>query len=148
VIPLAALEHHLRRVAMGDLGLSYADSAPDEDGDICLPADPVPVYARLLSTTPPCVRLWSVAATGLKRSARLLREVNEINSQQLHTRVVLTADGRLMVLAEVMAASLEHGELAALARRVSSTVSEVGPLVQVVYGTGLVEPADSDAGAS
>ena len=138
MIPLEALHNHLRRVAMADLELTYAQTEPDDDGDICLSNEITPVYARLIIGPPPTVRLWAVAASGLKRSSRLLREVNEINAHQMHVKVVLSSDGQLAVASEVLAVSLEEGELEVLHRAVAATVEEIGLLVQLVHGEASV----------
>jgi hypothetical protein len=124
---------------MHDLELSYAEVEADDDGDYPLHTDAgVLVYARLIHHADQVwVRLWTQAACGLRRTAKLLREVNEVNQRHVGTRVVLTDDGGLIAAAEVRADSVEPGELGTLVQALSDTVTEVGGLIQIVYGDAL-----------
>jgi hypothetical protein len=145
VIPRATLEHHLQRMLMHDLELSYADVEADDDGNYPLHTDSgVLIYARLIHAEDQVwVRLWAEAARGLRRTAKLLREVNEINQRHVGSRVLLTDHGSLVVAAEVRADSVEYGELGTLIGILTDTVTEIGGLVQIVYGEPL--PASDDA---
>lgn len=141
MIPRPTLEHHLQRMLMHDLDLSYADVKADEDGDYPLRIENgVLIYARLIYDADQVwVRLWTQVAGGLRRTAKLLREVNEINQRHVGSRVLLTDEGVLIAAAEVRADSVEPGELGTLVGILNDTVIEVGGLVQIVYG----EPAPS-----
>jgi hypothetical protein len=130
---------------MHDLELSYADVEADEDGDYPLHTDSgVLVYARLIHAEDQVwVRLWAEAARGLRRTAKLLREVNEINQRHVGSRVLLADNGVLIVAAEVRADSVEPGELGTLIGILTETATEIGALVQIVYGEPA--PASDDA---
>jgi hypothetical protein len=145
VIPRATLEHHLQRMLMHDLELPYADVEADEDGDYPLLTESgALVYARLIYEADQVwVRLWTQAAHGLRRTAKLLREVNEINQRHVGSRVLLSDNGVLIVAAEVRADSVEPGELGTLIGILTETATEIGELVQIVYGEPL--PASDDA---
>jgi hypothetical protein len=121
---------------MHDLELSYADVEADDDGDYSLRTEGgVLVYARLIHDADQVwVRLWTQVAHGLRRTAKVLREVNEINQRHVGCRVLLTDDGTLIAAAEVRADSVEPGELGTLIGILSDTVTEVGGLIQIVYG--------------
>jgi hypothetical protein len=145
VIPRDTLLHHVQRMLMHDLDLSYAQVEVDDDGDVCLFfEDDLLVIARLVTHDgQEWVRLWSVAATGLRRNAKLLREVNEINSHLFAARVLLTDFGALIVSGELLAESLGKGELGTLARIIGDTVNDVGTLVQLVFGGAADENEDT-----
>jgi hypothetical protein len=130
------MEHHVQRMLMHDFELSHADVEADGDGDYAIPVrDGVVVYARLIwDAGQVWVRLWTEAAHGLRPTAKLLREVNEVNSHLVGSRVLLTEAGRLVVAAEVRADSVERGELRTLVVTLSDTVTEIGELIQIVYG--------------
>lgn len=136
-IPRAALEHHVQRMLMADFCVSYADVAVDEDGDVGITTPSgVRVYLRLLYDVEDAawVRVWSPAASDLRPTAKLLREVNEINQRSIGTRVLLTESRSLVVCAEVVAGSVEKDDLGILVQRLASAVTEVGALVQLVHG--------------
>lgn len=80
-------------------------------------------------------RVGTVAATGLKPMAKLLREINEINVVIRACRALLTDGGQLIVAAEIICESLEPGELTQIAGRVVSYAEQVGELVQLVHAS-------------
>jgi hypothetical protein len=130
---------------MHDLELSYADVQEDVDGDYgVFTDDGARVYARLIYDAEQVwVRLWTEAAHDLRPTAKLLREVNEINLHHVGSRVVLAPDGVLVVAAEVRAESVEPGELGTLIGILSETATEIGELIQIVYGEAA--PSANDA---
>ncbi len=133
-----ALLHHLKRSLVSDVCIAFADLEVDAHGDICVPGELGPVYVCLLpgpASSETWARAWTIAAEGLKGSVKLLREINEINSELMGARVVLVEDGRLVVTAEVRAESIEPGELGQLVVTVSRCAARIGPLVGMVHGT-------------
>ncbi|MDP9183896.1 MAG: YbjN domain-containing protein [Actinomycetota bacterium] len=149
MIPRPALEHHVKRMLMHDMELTYVDVQEDQDGDFGVSTDDgVRVYARLIyDAAQVWVRLWTEAAHGLRPTVKLLREVNEINRHHVGCRVLLTEDGTLVVAAEVRAESVEHGELGTLVGILSDTVVEIGELIQIVYGVAAPSPNDASRSA-
>jgi hypothetical protein len=138
-----ALLHHLQRSLHRDVCISFADLAVDDQGDICVPGVLAPVYVSLLSdggSSGTWARVWTIAAEGLKPHVRLLREINEINSDLFGARVLLDG-GRLIVTAEVRAESIEPGELGELVQTVSRCAARVGPLVGIVHGAATLSTA-------
>ena len=108
------LMHHLCRSLHRDLEvpMSALALAVDDDGDLCIPYHGRTLWATLLvEDSVTWARVWTVAATGLKRTAKLLREINEINVAIRACRALLTDGGQLIVAAEIICASLEPGEL-------------------------------------
>ena len=135
---MSAVWHHVQRSAMADLELDWDDVQPDEDGDIVT----VDACIRLIECRG-WVRVSRVAANGLRRSAKLLREVNDHNVSLCGARVLLTEGGLLIVAGEIRAESLEPGELGALVRIVADTAEQVGELVQIMYGSWASDSASS-----
>ncbi len=130
------LTHHLQRMLHFDVAIPMDALELDADDDICVPINGWTCWATLLveeSTT--WARLWTIAARDLKRSAKLLREVNEINTGLRGCRVLLTDNGQLIVAAEVLAESIEPGELWEILTRITVCASSVGELVQLFHGT-------------
>ena len=151
MIPRPAMEHHVQRMLMHDFELAYADVESDDDGDYAIPTESGTVFARLIFDADRVwVRLWTEAARGLRRSAKLLREVNEINQRHVGSRALLTDNGVLIVAAEVIAESVEKGELGTLVGILAETAEEIGSLVQIVYGgaTSSADGATRGAGTS
>jgi hypothetical protein len=131
------LTHHLQRMLHRDFEIPMEGLQLDDDEDLCFVVEGWTCWASLLIEEGGATwaRLWTVAARDLKRSARLLREVNEINTALRGCRVLLTDSGRLIVAAEVLAESIEPGELALVVGGITSCASSVGELVQLFHGT-------------
>jgi len=130
------LMHHLCRSLHRDLVVPMSALAVDDDGDLCIPYQGRTLWATLLvEDSVTWARVWTVAATGLKPTAKLLREINEINVAIRACRALLTDGGQLIVAAEIICESLEPGELTQIAGRVVSYAEQVGELVQLVHGT-------------
>ena len=125
------LGSHVVRSLRRDLGVRLG--APDDDGDWLVPHGQVPVYARLLEGDPPLVRVWSPAAHGLPGTARVLREVNDVNAGLVGARALLRG-GTLLVAGELEVVSVEPGELGRLVERVATTSVRVGSLLAAVHG--------------
>lgn len=141
-----ALLHHVQRMVMADMGLDWESVQLDEDGEIWFRnLEERPVCVRLLvedGTT--WARLFVEGARDLKRSAKLLREVNELNLSLVGGRALL-AGSRLILAAEVPVESVEPGDLRRLVDVLSAHAERSGPMIQLVYGT---PPADrEDEGA-
>lgn len=129
------LMHHLCRSVHRDLEVPMSALAVDDDGDLCIPHRGRTLWAALLvEDSMTWARVWTVAATGLKRTAKLLREINEINVAIRACRALLTDGGQLIVAAEIICESLEPGELTQIAGRVVAYAEQVGEPVQLVHG--------------
>lgn len=133
---LDALQHHLQRMVMADFGLTWKDVRCDQDGDVCFLDDHgrvVTVRLRHLDSAT-WVRVFVHASQELKRSAKLLREVNELNHSLVGARALLTPERRLVLAAEVLAESLEPGELGRLVSVLSENAERSGGMIQLLYG--------------
>lgn len=128
----SALHHHVQRSLQRDLGMPLVEA--DEDGDYGSLVDGHIVWVRpLLEETPALVRVWTPAAHGVKRSAALLKEINEINMGLNRVRCFLLGKA-VMVCAEIELESVEAGELGRLVTLVGQTAEHVGELITTVFG--------------
>lgn len=130
-----ALLHHGQRMLMADCGLDWDSVQLDEDDEICfLDSHERMVTVRFVhdaGTT--WLRVFVTAAHDLKRSAKLLREVNELNLSLVAARALLLGT-RLILSAEVTLESLEAGELRRLVDLLSDNAERSGPMIQMLYG--------------
>ena len=79
------------------------------------------------------VRVWSVAATGVRQNAALLRELNEISSRSPLTKAVWRK--RTVVVEGVLHASaVQHESLGRLCQAVGESSESIGQLVEAIYG--------------
>ena len=142
------LRSHVVRSLRRDLDLRCA--APDDDGDWWVPGQEAPVYVRLLDGEPPLVRVWSPGAHDLPGTARVLREVNDVNAGMVGARVFLRG-GTLVVAGELEVESVERGELGRLVQRVGTAAGRVGSMLVTVHGGrrpdgGTAQPALEETG--
>ena len=106
----------------------------DEDGDYLLTADPVPVYARLISGEPHRLRLFALVA-GVSDDIELLKELNEQNQHLPFVRVNLA--GRIVSYEyeiDVSAPSFGEQVLAESCSRVAEAAARFGPLLEARFG--------------
>jgi len=105
----------------------------DDDDDYPFRYGTAACWVSLFGGPNPGVRVFAHAANGLKTSAKLLREINELNVQSRWARVGYH-DGTVRVSAElhwsaVDRLALEHALLA-----VGRVSDDVGALLATVYG--------------
>lgn len=137
---LAPLRAHVLRSLRRDL--CTGPLVPDDDGDLRVVWRTLPVYVRLVEGGPPLVRVWTPAAYDLPSTAKVLREVNDVNAALSGARCFLR--GRtLYVAGELEVASVEPGELGRLVERVGTTGVRVGSMLAAVHG-GVHPRADQE----
>ena len=85
------------------------------------------------------------AATGLTSSAKLLREVNEVNGRARGPKVFFDG-GYVIVQQALIASSLDVDSFVFAVGAVSSIADDIGPMLAAVYGGSTCFPAElSDA---
>src|SRR4051794_5081812 len=127
-----ALLHHLVRSIERDFGVTNVEQ--DDDGDFCVAGGDRPVWVRpLLCAETPLVKVWSPAVFGVKGSAALLREINDLNLNLCQVRVVYD-DPVVVVASEVEAESVQPGQIGRLAGIVGSTSAGAGTMIAAVFG--------------
>lgn len=113
----------------------------DDDGDVPF-RHGTAIYYVTVRGDGKRVKVWAHAVRGVKRTAALLREVNEVNIGLELARVYLVHD-RLAVEGVLPVAALEPGDLWSLCMEVGTTADEVGAMVSTVHGGVVAHPDDS-----
>ena len=122
-----------------------ADLETDGDGDYGFRSDSCLGWIRISEQRPLIVTVYAWAATGLKSSAKLLREVNEINGQARGPKIYLIGEC-VIVEQAVLASSLDFDSFHYAVRAVCSIADDIGPMLAAVYGGSTCFPAElSDA---
>ncbi len=117
-----------------DLGIGSMQ--PDDDGDYGIVHDGMLTWTRIMAGDDPLVRVWARAAYDVKRTAKLLVELNDINSTLRLIRC-FWHDGAVIVAGEMVLESVEPGDLGGLVTHVASTARHTGELIAAVFGGAL-----------
>lgn len=83
--------------------------------------------------TPTFVRVWALAVVGVKRSAKLLIELNEINERALTARVYW-AEGSVTVEQTMLAPAVDTESLGQACAAVGTLADNLGLLVASSFG--------------
>lgn len=120
---------------------------PDEDGDYGFRWGPAAGWVSL-DRRAPLLRVWAYAASGLRRSAKLLNELNDINLRSETVHVVLS--GRSVVVRQTLSAyGVDFETLAQAYGAVGSVAEAIGPMLATVFGGSTPFPLEllnEDAG--
>lgn len=109
------------------------DLVTDGDGDYPYQWGTAACWVSIQPGSEPSVRVFAYAAVGLRRSAKLLAEVNDLNSRSRWARV-FWVDGRVMVSAELHWTTLDRASLARTLECVGTVADDIGTLLATVYG--------------
>jgi hypothetical protein len=105
----------------------------DDDGDYPFRAGTAACWVRVDSALPVLVRVFGHAVVDVKRTAGLLREINDVNSRSRTTSVAWDA-GVVRVSAMVHPDALDRASLRHALDAVSVVSNDLGPLMAGVYG--------------
>lgn len=78
-------------------------------------------------------RVWTIAGTGVKPTAALLRELNSWNERLHRAKVYVDEDRDVLVVADFRTESLEKDELGELVSSVVDCARRLGPVLDVVF---------------
>ena len=112
----------------------------DDDGDYPWRAGRAMCWVRI-ERDPPAVSVFAHAARGLKPSAKLLAEVNELNANARWVKVYLS--GGLVIVGRVL--DVDACDPAAIRHAcdaVASVAAEIGPPLAAVFGGELPLPPE------
>jgi hypothetical protein len=109
------------------------DLVIDDDGDYPYRRGTAMCWVSPFDGPVPGVRVFAHAAYGLKPSAKLLREVNDLNVRSVWARVALL-NGVVRVSAELHWAAVDRLALEQAARGVGEVADDIGALLATVYG--------------
>jgi hypothetical protein len=121
----------------------------DADGDYGFRRGSAMCWVSVLDLDPPMVRVFAHAAFGVRPSARLLRELNEVQHRSLSARVELVND-LVLVSQTISPIGLTQPVLAQALDAVGGTAAQIGTLVAAMFGGGTpfdpeVEGAEEEA---
>ncbi|MGB8020565.1 MAG: hypothetical protein WCF04_05010 [Candidatus Nanopelagicales bacterium] len=133
------MRSHLERCLQDIWGTR--DLAVDDDRDYPYPYGIAACWVSPLGGPVPGVEVYAHAAVGLKPSARLLREVGELNARSRWTKLTF-ADGIVRVSATLHWAAVDRLALAHTLAQVGEVANDVGSLLAVVYGGSTPFSAD------
>lgn len=127
--------------------LDDASVVEDDDGDFCFRMGTSAVYVRVWeSGDRPLVRVFASAAWGLKPSAALLRELNELNARAT-AATIYVQEGVIFVDQTLFAASLDTATLAHAFWHVCSVAEDIGTLAAAMFDGHTPFPACEQAEA-
>lgn len=141
---MTMLRSHVERVLQGEW--EVPEVACDEDGDYPFRAGTAQCWVSVLPPVgngPASVRVFGYAAEGLKPSARLLRELNEINAASRWCRVYLRG-GRVVVSRDLDLAATDDLSVVWACRCVADVASDIGAVLATVYGGTTPHPAEPE----
>ena len=116
----------------------------DADGDVPFHQGSSACYVSVVQR-PLGVRVWGLAAVGIKPTAGALREVNELNQRASLVRVVLVG-GRVWVEVRLPADQVSARSLARACRQVCSVADDIGSLFADVHGGSTPFAVEAEAG--
>lgn len=104
----------------------------DEDGDFPFRFGTAACFVRVVAGPPLAVRVVATAATGVRRSAKLLTELNELNA---HARSVTTywCSGAVLVEKTLDATAVNDDTLLRACGEVGAAADSVGTLIAGVF---------------
>jgi hypothetical protein len=107
--------------------------AKDPDGDYPFRHGTASCFVRLEDGDPQLVRVFALAAVGVKRSAKLLAELNDINAR-CRTASVSWHQGAVMVEQPLHIAAVRRTTLRQACEAVGSVANDIGVMIAAVYG--------------
>lgn len=105
----------------------------DEDGDYLFRGTTCAGFVRIEAVKPPMVRVFAIAARDVPRSAKLLGELNDVNSRSRFSWASWTG-GTVVVEQAIHVSALTRGSLRHALNAVTSTADDVGPMIAAVFG--------------
>lgn len=115
---------------------------PDDDGDYGFRNGTAACWVSVLASEPVMVRVFAHAAHSIKASAKLFREINDINNRLLSAQVVWGHNGVVLVSQTVSAVDLTRPVLAQAINTVGSVANDLGPLLAGMFGGETPYPAE------
>ena len=128
-----SVEQKIREVA-GHLAL-----VQDHDGDYLLSRRLTRIYGRLVDdSSPPMLQVFAVLLDEVEPNAELYAELNDLNSQVGFARIFFVG-GQVLAEVDLVAATLDHVELATAINRISDLSERVSPMLAAVFGGEAIE---------
>jgi hypothetical protein len=132
---------HIQRIIQDDLEI--CEVVRDADGDYPFRHGTAAYYVRVVAGEPVIVQIFSLAVRGVRKSARLLDELNSVNAR-LNLGRIFWRDGYVAVETTLLAESLDRASLSRACTAVGAVADEVGSMIATVYGGHTTFPADAE----
>lgn len=113
----------------------------DEDGDVPFHQGTA-VYFVSIRLDGKKVKVWSQAVVGIKPTAGVLREVNEVNAGMEHARAFITRQ-RLVIEGVLPTDGLTPEDLRDLCLEVGVAADEIGTMISAVHGGEVARPGST-----
>lgn len=122
---------------------------PDADDDYPVRFRGALYYVRLVGDVDPVVQVFSVALSGVPASARLLRELNRLNTEVRFARVFWVRD-QVLVETELVGASIDPEGFENACRAVATVTDHIGPMLAQRFGgtTAFADEKSAEAPAA
>lgn len=132
---------HVERLLQDEWNVCRAKADPD--GDYPWRAGTAACYVRVLGDPEPYVQVFAHAALDVKKSAKLLDELNQIQQRAL-SAAVRWDHGTVIVSQTLVPIGMDQTVLAQAMCAVSEVASDVGPMIAAVYGGETPFPVRSE----
>ena len=117
----------------------------DVDGDVPFRDGSAACWLSIETRPAMAVRVWGIAADGIRPTAAALREVNDLNERAGLAKVTLVG-GRVVVEVRLPADQVSARSLSRACGHVVGMADEVGVLFAAVFGGSTPFPAALEAG--
>jgi hypothetical protein len=118
--------------------------AVDPDGDFPFRAGTAACWVTVSEAEVPMVHVFAHAACGLKPTAKVLRELNDIQNRAFSARVSLT-DGCVLVSQVLSPIGLTRPVLAQALHSVGGVAEDIGPLLAAMFDGSTPFPVEVPA---
>ena len=105
----------------------------DHDGDYRLVRRGTPVFGRLLDGAPPRLQVFAVLLDEVEGSPELFHEINDYNVELGYVRVA-HMERQVWAVVDLVAATMQEGELETAVERISNAALHLSPLLQLRFG--------------
>ena len=136
------IRSHVERLLQEEWGICRTEE--DDDGDYPFRAGTAAGWVSVVIDDPIMVRVFAHAATGVKPSLGVLRELNEIEAQSFSVSICLSG-GTVTVFQTVNPIGLTQEVLAQAIAAVNDTANDVAGLLATVFGGTTPYPAQVEA---
>lgn len=125
-------------------GFGIPDLSPDPDGDYPFRYRSAGYYVRLYNEQAPTLQLFSVVVRDIKRSPKLLSELNDINAGLAFVRVYWV-NHQVVVATELVAETLDAEELGNACNIIGRVADSIGRKLAAEFGGHVLFEEDDSA---
>lgn len=134
---------HVERLLERSFGVQGIE--PDVDGDYMMTCGDATYFVSIVPLELPMVRVWAPLVGGVRRTAKLLTELNDINSRLLFGTLYWCHDA-VTASAVITASSLDEPTLERVCLAVGHMAEDLGPVLAAVHGGDCLTDRTAAAG--